>query len=311
MNQSSVICSITSSAVVLLMRSIFLLLLGNVSANAHSGGHDPMQRAMDAEQKHRFELAEHHLREIIAADPRDAQAWLKLASLETVRGQLADARVACSQAARLSGALVALACRGRIALAGGESQRAALHALLQTLEHPSVRGRSDEVALWAWGVAAELAVATKAWSQADRLFARALTGQPAVHLEAAYLDHLIATRRSERVLAYVSPEDMELARRLRRLIAQVELGGCDALESGAEALHQQFLRWMRSGDYTHGREMAMFYLTVLPNEDLARQAATSNLLLQREKEDMALHALVMKPTALRTEGCTTSMATPS
>lgn len=264
--------------------------LGISTASAHSGGHNQMEQAREAERVHHFEQAEHHLREILEDRPQDAQAWLTLASLETVRGDMDDARIACGEAARHFDLLVAMACRGRIALAGGEDRLEALRGLMLGLEHSTMVHREDPLAQWAWGVAAELAVAEGLTALGDRLFERALIAHPAIHLQAAYLDHLLATDRADRVVAETSAEEQELAIKLRRVLALVELEGEDAPSAPIEELHHQFQRWMAEGDFTHGREMAMFYLDVMPRPALARVAATRNLKFQREVEDQRLFA---------------------
>lgn len=277
-------------------------LLFAAGASAHGGAHTDMERAQAAEDKHRFELAEHHLRRILQRNPRDAQAWLKLASLETVRGEMDDAREACAKATRFTGLLVSVACRGRIALAGGEDKNLALGALMTALAHDTVSSRRDPIASWASGVAAELAVALGQTTQADKLFARALADSPAVHLEAAYLDHLLASDRAPAVLDYVDPQDRELARELRRVLALKALqrteGYALSVQQNADllaritSLDSVFHHWIEEGDFTHGREMAMFYLHVLPNAELARLTATQNLQHQQEVEDQRLYQAV-------------------
>ena len=51
-----------------------------------------------AERQHRFDDAQRDLHRALVLSPRDAAAWLKLASVATVRGDVAAARRACSNA---------------------------------------------------------------------------------------------------------------------------------------------------------------------------------------------------------------------
>lgn len=274
-----------------LVASSALLLVG-APAGAHSAGHSKMDQAIEAERVHRFEQAEHHLRDILEERPRDAQAWLTLASLETVRGEMEDARQACAEAARHFDLLVAMACRGRIALAGGEDRGSALRGLMLGLKHSMMVDRQDPLAQWAWGVAAELAVAEQQTELADELFKRALQDHAAIHLQAAYLDHLLATGRYQQVVDAVEAQERELALQLRRVMALTEQGNRQVAETAISALHKEFLGWIEAGDFTHGREMAMFYLDVMPRPELARLTATRNLAHQREVEDQRLFARV-------------------
>lgn len=251
--------------------------------------HGDFAHALEAERKHHFEIAAHHLRRVVSDEPRNAQAWLILASLETVRGDMDAAREACSIATQHLDPLVALACRGRLALADAEDKAEAYARLERVLSHPAYAGREDRIFLWAVGVAAELAVAVDNAREADRLFEQALVRQAPVYLQAAYLDHLLATARPEQVLAYVAQQPRLLALELRRALALVELKDTQALVPSRARLHETFQTWMAQGDFTHGREMAMFYLDVLDRPALAATAATENLKYQREPEDKALY----------------------
>lgn len=251
--------------------------------------HGDFEHAVEAEAKHHFALAEHHLRNIVERDPRDAQAWLSLASLETVRGDISAAREACAVATRQLDPVVALACRGRLALADAESKADALDDLQPLLAHPAFRARNDELALWTVGVAAELAAAVGQDEEADRYFERVIANDPPTHIEAAYLDHLLATARPYAVIAYAEARDTSLAVELRRALALVAIGAESSLQGMQQRLHETFLHWIEDGDFTHGREMAMFYLDVMPQPALASRAATENLKYQREPEDRALY----------------------
>lgn len=266
-----------------------LLLVGQ--AQAH-GDHDNMQRARDAERQHYFPEAEQYLRAVIEDDPGDAQAWLTLASLETVRGDLDQARQACARVLQHFDAITGLACRGRIALAGGIDRREALQSLHSALEHPAVADRSDVYALWASGVAAELAASLGEAAIAESFFQRALAGSPAIHLQAAYLDFLLDADRPAEVLTRVGAGEEELALKLRRVMALLALDRSSEAERLKRQLHATFGDWIAAGDFTHGREMAMFYLSVMPRPEIARRAATRNLEVQREREDWQLYRAV-------------------
>lgn len=267
--------------------------LALLSLAAPASAHGTFEHAQEAERAHNFGLAEQHLRALVQEEPHNAQAWLSLASLETVRGNIDAAREACAEATRQLDAIVSLACRGRIALAGAGDKRRALAALKPLLEHPAFVKRRDSLALWTLGVAAELSAAVDVPEKTEQLFQRALIDEPPVYLKAAYLDHLLSTKQADEALRYLDSQPPALALEVRRAIALLALDERSELQQVIDHLHPTFLRWMQALDYTHGREMAMFYLDVLPRPGLAARAATENLKYQREPEDLALYARVV------------------
>ncbi len=274
----------------------FAISLAIQALSTNAFAHGDFEHAMEDERKHHFALAEDHLRRLINTEPDNAQAWLSLASLETVRGHIDAARRACAQATRQVDAIESLACRGRIALADAGDKARALAELKPLLDHPAFVNRRDPVALWTVGVAAELSAAVGAPEETEQLFRRSLAVDPPVHLDAAYLDFLLSANRPGEVLEYVARRGPELALELRRALALVALGELDELHGPRERLHRTFLHWMEDGDFTHGREMAMFYLDVFPQRGLATRAATENLKYQREPEDRGLYARVVRMT---------------
>ena len=268
-------------------RVVVLLLLLCASAAAEQV---PvlLQRAVLAESQHRFDEAQRTLHAVLGRNPRDPSAWLRLASIATVRGDIDAARTACSNAAAHVDPVVSLACRGRIALATLEYDPA-YAALKSVLDHPHYRDREDESTRWACGVAAELAVALRQHTAADHLFQRALNEASPVQLWAARLDQLLATARATRVLELVPPREVSTVLQLRRLIALRELGRENEARQLIDYFDWEFRQALQLNDYTHGREIARFYLDVVPRQRLALLAASHNIDNQREAEDFALY----------------------
>jgi len=165
----------------------------------------------------------------------------------------------------------------------------ALKPLELMLQHPAYRQRKDHLTRWAAGVAAELAAAQGLVVTADDLFRRALEEAPSVQIRAAWYDHLLATGRPASVVAAIDPQRSPMPLQVRRMIALKQL---DRLVEAQPQIH--YLDWeyrsaMAREEYLHGREMARFYLDVLPRPALAQTAAARNLDTQREAEDYALY----------------------
>ena len=135
----------------------------------------------------------------------------------------------------------------------------------------------------------ELAAALREDETADRYFLRATGSGAPLHLQVAWLDHLLATSRPGAVLDRVPPHEPVAALQIRRLIALRELGRDSETED-----YRQFLDWeyqyaLHAKEYIHAREIARFYLDVVPRPRLALRAAEHNLSRQREAEDYALY----------------------
>ncbi|MCB1676230.1 MAG: hypothetical protein KDI01_08065 [Halioglobus sp.] len=266
-----------------------LLLFGPVEV----WGAEPLslsQTARQAEAEHRFADAARDLRLWLRQHPTDGPAWLRLASVAAVRADVVTATAACANAAPFVDPIAALACRGRVGLVSLEYERA-YAPLVAALGHQRYAHRNDIWTTWACGVAAELAVAQGLDDAADRLFQRALRGAaaPTPQIEAAWLDHLLATGRYRQVLAATSAREPLDMLQLRRMIALQRLGMAQEGASLRAYLHWQYQSELERGEFLHAREIARFYLDVLPDTERARLAAENNLDYQREAQDYALY----------------------
>jgi len=268
--------------------------LANPSLAASSASPSGQQAATVAASQHRFSEAEQLLREHLRQHPRDGASWLQLASIAAVRADANSATDACAQAANFVDPIVTLGCRGRVALVT-QDYGPAYHALSRMLQHPTYERQDDHWTGWSRGVAAELAVALQRHDEADTLFLRALAEWPSRPLQAAWLDHLLATSRYSQVLASVDVNEPDDVLQLRRLIALRRLGR--SAESAALTDYYDWLYGMAlaRGESGAGREIARFYLDVRPRPERARLAAQRNLELQREAEDFALYWRAFAP----------------
>ena len=94
--------------------------------------------------------------------------------------------------------------------------------------------------------------------------------------EARYRDAMALTSKQESVPALA----------VRRLLAERGLG--EDISATVKQFDLRFRAWLAAHDYRHAREMAMFYLDLLPQLDIALQVAQKNATLQREPEDIEL-----------------------
>ena len=139
------------------MRVLLLVFafIVKMPVSAHPGGH--YHEAYGLASDHAFDESLASFRSIIERTPQHASAWLSIASLRLIQGDVAGARDACLRASGYVDPIAVLACHGRIALAEGDG-RTAYMRLDRLLSSSAYLERSDVYTLWAVAVSAELAV---------------------------------------------------------------------------------------------------------------------------------------------------------
>ena len=238
-----------------------------------------------AQSRHRFDLALRLVDDAIARAPHDDRAWLLRASLHLVRGNATEAEHACRNLRRVP-LLTMLTCTARVALVRGETDVAAsrLSALLGAID-----GDRMEPALLAWSlsVAGDLFAATDANTAVD-YYEQSLALQENAQVRAALVDVLLSDRRPHGADAALAAGAPALPLQVRRMIVAKRLGRAGDVAADVAATDREFQRWIAAKDWLHAREMARFYLDVLPRPALARRLAVINLSQQREPEDLRL-----------------------
>ena len=241
--------------------------------------------AMLAQSRHDFVLALELLDRALEQHSQMPQAWLVRAAIELVRGNTDEARHACRQL-RGSSALVAVSCHARVAIARGDSKRA-LRQLTAVLTHIEADGTDSGQLAWSLSVAGDAAVNLDP-ERAVLLYRRSLELAESAQVRSALVDVLLRLDRLADADSALSAGSTALPLAVRRLIV-ARREGRDS-ESAAEIarVDHRFRHWIAHGDWLHAREMARFYLDVLPRPELARKLALKNLELQREPEDQRL-----------------------
>lgn len=266
-----------------MFKAITILASLLICAVAHSHGID---HARELSSRHDFTAAATELEEVLKQHPEHGQAWLSLASVSLIQGNIERAIEACREAAKFVDPIASLACQGRISLAAGQPQPT-LNKLKGLLELSAYTRRTDPLVAWAYAVAAELAALTPDHDLADRFFIRAINLRQPPQVKVAYADHLIRTQRISEVLN-IEPPKSSLAFELRRIQAQQSRDSGHTEAKRIAHLDRQFRRALRQGDFEHAREFAYFYLFIKPNAELALLAARENFALQKEPEDIKL-----------------------
>ncbi|MDD5273833.1 MAG: hypothetical protein PHU14_14090, partial [Methylovulum sp.] len=113
-----------------------------------------MIRAVIRQHRHDFTGALADLQEVLASEPRNAQAWLTQAVIQSVRGDYDASLRSCSVLKRLGGGLAATTCLCHAASLSG-SGRQAYQLLQETLA--DTKATDVQTRLWTLTVLAEIA----------------------------------------------------------------------------------------------------------------------------------------------------------
>lgn len=238
---------------------------------------------------HDFAGAEASLRLALAQVPRDAQAWLMLATVQRVRGKLREADASCRSVAQAGQSVHAIACLAENAALRGDTEgaRRALDDLLNqfALRSPAQAGTRQ----WLWTTMAEVEELAGRPAQAERAYLRAIAETRDGYALIAYADLLLSQSRHREVPALLADLPRSDAVLLRLAMA---LQAAHAPNPAAEELRARFEASAErpGGMGTHAREEAMFALDVLGDARRALRLARDNAARQREPIDMLLYA---------------------
>ncbi|MDG4552996.1 MAG: hypothetical protein P9E24_01910 [Candidatus Competibacter sp.] len=231
-------------------------------------------RAVLRQNRHDFDGALADLRQVLAARPRHAQAWLTQAVIQQVRGEPATALRACLALRRLTDTLLFNAClSGALSRAGqaGFAQANLERALEARPETPD----EDEARSWALTVLAEIAEQIGDALAAERHYREALAlGRRNVYLLGAWADFLLDRNRPAEVRELLRNEQRADGLLLRLALAERRLDDL-AWISHTELLEARFAAARQRGDHTHIAAEARLRL------DLRRQPQAALALAQR------------------------------
>lgn len=242
--------------------------------------------AMVAQARHRFDAALEIAGRAVELRPDDDQGWLLIAAIQLVRGEPAAARQACTRLSRSSW-LVIVGCHARASHALGES--ASVQARVEQLIEVTDRSTVSEADLaWILSIAGDLAVANDDAERAVLRFQQSLDLTETTQVRAALVDELIRSNRLAEARDALNDGSDALPLAVRRMIVAMRMGAGDSIGDEVALADRTFRGWMADNDWLHAREMARFYLDVLPRPELARHIALINFDMQREVEDIRL-----------------------
>jgi tetratricopeptide (TPR) repeat protein len=232
--------------------------------------------------RHQFPEARALLQRALASDPKNAQAWLTLATLDMVQGDYPAANKDCARVANGAGAEIGLACLGSLRSYTGKARQSL--ALLQQVESSGRRGSAGYRA-WIEGLIAESDERLGDWPGAEAHYLEALKLQPQDNfLLVAYADFLLDRGRPREVLPLLSAHAQSDTAFLRLALAQSLLQS-DQTQRYTWIMAARFEALRLRGSEFFGREESRFALQLQHDPQTALAMGLRNWQVQRAPWD--------------------------
>ncbi len=232
--------------------------------------------------RHEFDPARKLLQQALAHDPRNVQAWLTLATIDTVQGDYVAAAHACGETGRTRGLAVNVACEANLREYQGRARQGI--ALLEQID-ANASGQSSESSAWVQGLLAESFERLGDWTSAETHYRKALVATPDDNfLLVAYADFLLDRKRPREVLTLLAGHTQSDTAFLRLALAQAALESPDATRY-AWIMAARFEALRQRGSYYFGREQARFALQLQHDPQEALTLAEQNWAVQHEPWD--------------------------
>ena len=260
-------------------------------------------RATIRQSNHDFKSSRLDLEQALKREPNNAQAWLTLATVQLVTGDIKGSADSCAQLVPLTTRLISTTCLASVDGARGQAAQA-YEALKTVVGNPeTARGPNIGVRTWALTLQAELAERLARPVDAERLYRASLAlDSTDAYTVAAYSDFLIDMGRAKDVIPLISATSRVDTLLLRRAIAAKLAASPDAAQVATD-LGERFAALRARGDRVHMREEARYELAIKNSPDEAVTLARDNWDVQKEPLDarILLEAAVaaLQPKAAR------------
>ena len=239
---------------------------------------------------HDFEGSARELERLVQREPKQAQAWLTLATIRRVQGRYDASDAACKGLIGADSTFYARACEAEnLSLRGQvDAARKAFEGLLATPQLP-VPARA-----WLLTTVAEIEARAGRVRQAEAAYRAVLAAQADEYARLGYADFLIDNGRAAEVAPLLKNEPRSDAVLLRLAMAGVKASSPQAQADIAELRARMTQAALRpEARTTHAREQALFALRIEGDAERALDFARLNVGLQREPIDL----LVLAETA--------------
>lgn len=237
------------------------------------------------QSRHEFSAATTELGEVLRRDPDNAQAWLTLATISQVRGDMNTARRGCAHLIAGGDPLVAGGCLSSLQTVTGRPRQAyqAMETLIR-LAPPT----NPALEAWAQGIMADASMCMGDMGLAEAHLRRALELAPGDNfLLADYADLLLEIGRPEAAVQLLRDYTASDTSFLRYVIAEKALHLAQS-SADAEQMAARFAANDLRGSALYQREEARFALEVTGDFPSALIEAEKNWQVQRAPADVGL-----------------------
>jgi Tfp pilus assembly protein PilF len=225
--------------------------------------------------RHEFAPARALLQQAVSRDPKNAQGWLTLATLDMVQGDYTAASADCAQTARAAGLLYGTACSANLRSYTGQARESIALLAAIAAETPASR---PAIAAWIEGLLAESNERLGNWPDAEAHYRKALANAPDDNfLLVAYADFLLDRNRPSEVLTLLADYSQADTAFLRLALAHAALKTPEAPRY-TWVMGARFDALTQRGSDFYGREQVRFALY------LQRDARTALALAKRNWE---------------------------
>ena len=239
------------------------------------------------QSRHQFAESRQILQAVLRHDSDNTQAWLTLASVALVQGDMDEARRDCAHLLGSSDGLITAGCIGSWSVVNGNAQSTlrVVDALLR--QEPDA---SPALQSWAHGLMADAAKTLGQTDRADAEFRQALQFAPGDNfLLADYADFLLDRGRARDALELTRGYEQSDTSFLRKVLAESALG----LPAAAADIKQMASRFrdleQRGDSRLYGREEARFVLKLQHDSARALKLAQDDWTIQHAPEDMRIY----------------------
>lgn len=248
-------------------------------------------RATLSQHIHHYKAASEDLLHIIKNQPRNAQAWLTLSTIQLVQGDYKKAQVSCSALSRVSSNWLSTLCYSQLYSLTGSAEKA--YGMQQSLL-TQLKGQQSELALWATGLLAETAMRLGNKQQAEKYFQDGLKIKAKdTYILRTYSDFLLEKKRAKDVIQLLQPQvknQPDNDQLLLRLALAVKKEGDSKREQQLKkTLEIRYENALKRHGHIHGRDEALFLMEFKTDDNKslkkALKLALVNWKYQKEPDD--------------------------